>query len=261
MLSGYNYTSTPTVQITDPTGTGAAATASISGGAVTAIAVTSGGSGYSSTPTITLTGPAVGQSDIGSCTMPSTTQVTVTSANAKANWPADYWDYSPTGHQGVIVLPPDTITDYTQLFTARIIANTRHPRRHQYFDHRQPRPRDHLQQLPDLRHGRRGQLRLPPLPGHQCQIAAQMTNYFPYPVAYRNSDGTAATLTSTPVGTVFYSPSGSPPYEQSPIGVECDAESGTILTARPTALVFDADGVTPTPADDVQAFVPVNTGC
>ena len=87
-----------------------------------------------------------------------------------------------------------------------------------------------------------------------------MTNDFPYPVAYRNSDGTAATLTSTPAGTVFYSQSGSPPYEQSSIGVVCDAESGTILTARPTALVFSADGVTPTPVDDVQAFVPVNTG-
>ena len=93
-----------------------------------------------------------------------------------------------------------------------------------------------------------------------AQVAAQMTNYFPYPVAYRNSDGTAATLTSTPAGTVFYSQSGSPPYEQSPIGVECDAESGTILTARPTALVFSADDVTPTPVDDFQAFVPVNTG-
>jgi hypothetical protein len=42
--------------------------------------------------------------------------------------------------------------------------------------------------------------------------------------------------------------------------VECDAESGTILTARPTALVFSADGVTPTPVDEFQAFVPVNTG-
>src|SRR5262249_5573502 len=91
-------------------------------------------------------------------------------------------------------------------------------------------------------------------------IAAQMTNHFPYPVAYRNSDGTAATLTSYPAGTVFYSPTGSAPYEQSYIGVECDAESGTILTARPTALVFSPDGVSPTPVNDFQAFVPVNTG-
>ena len=63
-----------------------------------------------------------------------------------------------------------------------------------------------------------------------------------------------------PAGTVFYSQSGSAPYEQSSIGVECDAESGTILTARPTALVFSSDGVTPTPVNDFQAFVPVNTG-
>ena len=41
-----------------------------------------------------------------------------------------------------------------------------------------------------------------------AEVAAQMTNFFPYPVAYRNSDGTSATLTSTPAGTVFYSPSG-----------------------------------------------------
>src|SRR6202035_4278754 len=57
-------------------------------------------------------------------TMPRPTQVTVTSANAKANWPAVYWDYSSTGHQGVIVLRSDAISDYTQFFTARIIANT-----------------------------------------------------------------------------------------------------------------------------------------
>ena len=260
-LSGYNYTSAPTVQITDPTGTGAAATASISGGAVTAITVTHGGSGYSSTPTVTLTGPAVGQSDIGSCTMPSTTQVTVTSANARANWPADYWDYSPTGHQGVIVLRSDTITDYTQFFTARIIANTAlAPGGTSTLTIDSPAPATTYNgyQIYGTAGGasyvyRRYQVT-------NAEIAAQMTNTFPYPVAYRNSDGTAATLTSSPAGTVFYSQSGSPPYQQSSIGVECDAESGTILTARPTALVFSADGVTPAPVNDFQAFVPVNSG-
>jgi hypothetical protein len=261
VLSGYGYSAAPTVQITDPTGTGATATASISGGGVSGITVTAGGSGYSSTPTVTLTGPAVGQSDIGSCTLPSTTQVTVTSTNAKANWPANYWDYSPTGHQGVIVLRSDTITGYTQLFTARIIANTAlSPGGTSTLTIDSPAPATtyNSYQIYGTAGGasfvyRRYQVT-------NAAIAAQMTNYFPYPVAYRNSDGTSATLTSTPAGTVFYSPSGSPPYEQSSIGVECDAESGTILTSRPTALVFSADGVTPTPVDDFQAFVPVNTG-
>ena len=117
-LAGYGYASAPTVLITDSTGSGAAYTASISGGVVTAFNEGSGGSSYSSSPIITVTGPAVGQSDIGTCTCPSTTQVNVTSANAAANWAADYWDYSPTGHQGVITLRADTISGITQNFTA-----------------------------------------------------------------------------------------------------------------------------------------------
>lgn len=261
VLSGYNYASAPTVQITDVTGSGATATASISGGVVTGITVTAGGTGYSSAPTVTLTGPAVGQSDIGSCTMPSTTQVTVTSTNAKANWPANYWDYSPTGHQGVVVLRSDSITDYTQFFTARIIANTAlSPGGTSTLTIDSPAPAItyNSYQIYGEAGGasyvyRRYQVT-------NAEIAAQMTNLFPYPVAYRNSDGTSATLTSSPAGSVFFSPSGSAPYEQSSIGIECDAESGTILTARPTALVFSADGVTPTPVDDFQAFIPVNTG-
>jgi hypothetical protein len=87
-----------------------------------------------------------------------------------------------------------------------------------------------------------------------------LANYFPYPVAYRNSDGTSASLVSTPCGTVFYSPSASPPYQQSGIGVSVDPTSGTVLTARPTALVFSPDEVTSTPVNDFQAFLPVHVG-
>ena len=242
-------------------GGGTRGTACVSGGAVTAMTVTHGGSGYSSTPTITLTGPAVGQSDIGSCTMPSTTQVSVTSANPRANWPANYWDYSPTGHQGVIVLRSDTITDYTQFFTARIIANTALAAGGSStltIDSPAPATTYNSYQIYGTAGGASFVYRRYKVTN--AEIAAQMTNHFPYPVAYRNSDGTAATLTSYPAGTVFYSQSGSTPYAQSSIGVECDAQSGTILAARPTALVFSADGVTPAPVNDVQAFVPVNTG-
>ena len=85
-------------------------------------------------------------------------------------------------------------------------------------------------------------------------IAAQLANYFPYPVAYRNSDGTSATLVSTPCGTVFDG------LEQSGIGIAVDPTAGTILAAKPTALVFSADGVTPNPVTNFQVFVPVNTG-
>ena len=134
-------------------------------------------------------------------------------SDAKANWLADYWDYSPTGHQGVIVLRSDTITDYTQLFTARIIASTALAPGGTCtltIDSPAPAITYNSYQIYGTAGGasfvyRRYQVT-------NAAIAAQMTNYFPYPVAYRNSDGTAATLTSTPAGTAFYSPSGSPPY-------------------------------------------------
>ena len=53
---GTGYTSAPTISITGGGGTGATATATVSGGEVTAIIITSGGTGYTSAPTISITG-------------------------------------------------------------------------------------------------------------------------------------------------------------------------------------------------------------
>jgi autotransporter-associated beta strand protein len=53
---GTNYSTAPTVAITGGGGTGATATATVSGGAVTAITVTAAGSGFTSEPTIAFTG-------------------------------------------------------------------------------------------------------------------------------------------------------------------------------------------------------------
>ena len=55
---GTGYTTAPTVAITGGGGTGATATAIISGGAVTGFNITNPGAGYTSTPTIALTGGA-----------------------------------------------------------------------------------------------------------------------------------------------------------------------------------------------------------
>jgi hypothetical protein len=53
---GSGYTN-PTVTITDPTGTRATATATVSGGKITALTITHFGTGYSANPTITITDP------------------------------------------------------------------------------------------------------------------------------------------------------------------------------------------------------------
>ncbi len=260
---GYGYgTTAPTVSISGGGGSGATATATLTGGKVTSISVGAAGSGYTSAPSVLLTSPGgVGQQDVGTCTMSSTTSVTVTSADAKAAWTADYWDQTDAGRHGVLVLRSDVISGYTQTFTARVTANTSLSAGGTStltLDTPAPATSYNSYQLYGLSGGASVVYRRYKVTN--AQIAAQMTNSFPYPVAYRNSDGTAATLTSTPVGTVFYAPWGSAPYEQSGIGIRCDPTSGTILTAKPTALVFSADGQTPVPVDDFQVFIPVNTG-
>jgi hypothetical protein len=55
---GTGYTSAPTVAITGGGGTGATATATVSAGAVTGFTITNPGSGYTSPPTVALTGGA-----------------------------------------------------------------------------------------------------------------------------------------------------------------------------------------------------------
>ena len=56
-MPGNGYTAAPAVTITDATGTGATAVATVSFGNVTSIQVTNGGSGYSQNPTVTIAPP------------------------------------------------------------------------------------------------------------------------------------------------------------------------------------------------------------
>jgi hypothetical protein len=55
---GTGYTTAPTVAITGGGGTGATATATISGGAVTGVTITNPGTGYTGTPTVAFSGGA-----------------------------------------------------------------------------------------------------------------------------------------------------------------------------------------------------------
>jgi hypothetical protein len=254
-FGGYNYASAPTVLITDATGTGATATATISSGVVTGFTVTAGGSGYSASPTVTVTGPAVGQQVIGTCTMPSTTSVVIHSADASTNFPANWWDFTATGHSGNVVLRSDVISGVQQTFTARVIANTSMAAGGtSTLTLDQPAPATSYTSFQLFGTSGGASLVYRRYKVTDAQVAARLGNYFPHPMAHRNSDGTAAQLTSTPVGTVFLG------GQQSGIGISLDPVSGTITTAKPTALVFSADGITPVPVDNVQAFVPVFSG-
>jgi len=66
---GKGYTSAPTIEITDGTGTGAAATAHLTGDTVTSVTIDNGGSGYSANPTITFRGGGATSHAIGKATV------------------------------------------------------------------------------------------------------------------------------------------------------------------------------------------------
>ena len=261
-FAGYGYSSAPTVTVSGGGGSGATATAAESGGVVTGFTVTAAGSGFTSVPSVLVTPPGgVGQTDQGTCTCPSTTTVTVTSTNTKASWAANYWDQTITGHHGVLILRSDVLTDYTQMQQVRVTANTALTAGGTStltIDTPLPATSYTAYQLYGTAGGASNVYRLYSVTN--SDIAGRLGNYFPYPMAYRNSNGTSATLVSTPAGTVFYSAAGTAPYEQSGIGIAVDPSSGTILTSKPTALVFSADGMTAVPVDDLQVFLPVHVG-
>src|SRR4051812_21515537 len=249
--TGHGYTAAPTVTISGGGGTGATATAAITSGAVSSYTVTAAGSGYTSVPTVVVSPPGgTGQYDQGTCTCPSTTTVTVTSSNAKATWAANDWDQTDTGRHGAIILRSDIITGYTQTYSARVVSNTSLSAGGTStltLDTALPATTYTAYQLYGTAGGASNVYRRYKVTN--ANVATRLANYFPYPVAYRNSDGTAATLVSGPMGTVFYSAAGSAPYQQSGIGVAVDPASGHIITSKPTALVFSADGITPVPAN------------
>ena len=197
--------------------------------------------------------------DQGSCTCSSTTAVVITSQNTALTLTADQLDQTSTGQHAVLTVYCDTIANLQQMFSARVIANTAMTAGGTStltLDRALPATTYNSYRLYAL--SELGNVVWRRYKVTNSYIAAQMQQFFPYPFAFRNSDGTAAALTTSPVGSVYWSSSGSPPYNQSSIGVQIDPVSGTITTVSPTALVYGGGVVTP--PTDVQVFLPVANG-
>lgn len=260
---GYGYTSAPPVTLVG-VGTGATATATLTGDKVTGYTVTAGGTGYTGPPTVVVGPPGgVGQYDQGSCACPNTTTVRVTSSNGTFKWSADYWDQTDAGHHGVVVVSSDVVTGVSQNFSARVIANTA----------LSPGGTSDLTLDTPLPSTNYGSYQLFGTSGGASVVwrrykvvdaatGAAMQPHFPYPVAFRNSDGTAATLTSSPKATVFHSRvgNGTAPFQGTPVGFTIDPASSHVLLNIPSAMVYTTDGKTPVIPDDVQAFLAVANG-
>jgi hypothetical protein len=200
--------------------------------------------------------PGVGNGqDYGTCSCPNTATVRVHSSFPSYQWPADFWDQTDSGHKGTIVLSSDVIPGYTQKWTARVIGNTAlSPGGTSDLTIDNPLPALTYTSYQLYGMGGAGVVwRRYKLTN--AALGAALQNYFPLAVAFRNSDGTAATLTTTPTGTIV-----STQGVAVPMGLSVDPTSGTITFNKPTGLVFSSNGTTVVAPADVQAFLAVAGG-
>jgi hypothetical protein len=199
--------------------------------------------------------------DTGSCTCPSTTTIVVTSANTAMTWASNA--LSQANGLGSVTLYADVITGIDQIFQARVVSNTALTAGGTStltLDTPMPALTYNAYQLFALAIG-------PNIVGRKYKvtnaaIAAAMLNYFPYPVAYTNYLGTAADLTSTPIGTVMWGAFGgtSPPYNTGLDGVTIDPVNGFVYLAKPAQVVVNGLNTPVQFPANVQVFLPVATG-
>jgi hypothetical protein len=199
--------------------------------------------------------------DLGTCTCPSTTTVTVTSSDPAMEWGVDA--LSQANLLGTVILYADVITGVEQLWQARIVSNTAlTPGGSSILtlDVVLPALTYNAYKIYALTAGENVVGRKYKV--SNAAIGAAMQLYFPYPFAYVNSSGDAASLTSTPIGTVMWGAFGgtTPPYNTGMDGVTIDAVNGIIYLDKPSQVVVNGLN-TPTqwPAN-VEVFVPVAIG-
>lgn len=120
---GKGYTSTPTITITDPTGTGAVASATVdlTAGTVTAVTVDNPGSGYSANPVITFTGGGATSQAIGVAEVdPVTGQITAIMLTGADYYEIELGQFTQKMHSD---LPPTTLRGYRQINTTTEASN------------------------------------------------------------------------------------------------------------------------------------------
>lgn len=221
-------------------GTGAAGTMTTdSSGQYTSHSITSGGSGYSSAPTVTAPPPPIPNRDEGTCTCPSTTEVTVTSGDSKRTWPANYWDHSSTGRQGYLLLTYDVGTNIESKFSARIIS---HPALAAggtctlTIEGALPATTYNRYTIVGLAGGDSDVWRKYEVTN--ANYVGKLMKYFPRPVPRLFADGSSATMTSVPAGFVQYSSSGSKPFQEACIGIDVLPTQDGFRTQVPTVVPF-----------------------
>jgi hypothetical protein len=223
--------------------------------------------------------------DNGTCTCPSTTTVTVTSANASQTWASNYWDAShhegtvflayssgttvtvtsanasqtwasnywdASHHEGTVFLAYSSGTTITTYATRGVTANTSlsaggtstltvdRALPHLLYDH---------YVLTGSVGGASAVWCVYQLPSW---AAAKVAPQASWASNYRAPGAASGMLTSTALGSVLWSSSGSPPYSSYTVGVAVDPVTGYVHFTTPTYVT--AGNKTPS---EVRALVPI----
>ena len=200
-----------------------------------------------------------GGQDQGSCTCPSTTQVVITSSNTALTLAVDQLDQTSTGLHAILTVTQQIGAGSSQMFSTAVIANTAMTAGgSSTLTVAAPLPSTAYTSYFLTFSNLAGNVVWRRYLAVDPAIGAALQNYFPYPFAYRNYDGTAAAMTSAATGMVLWSASGAAPYTESDFSVTVDPSTGTISFPRPTSLVYGGGVVTP--PSNIMVFVPVASG-
>lgn len=192
----------------------------------------------------------------GTCSCTDTLNVVVNPTDNTQIWDADAWDQTSTGLLGTIHLEYTSGAGLTWFVSRRIVSNgalTAGGTCTVTVDRALPATNYNRFKIYGLSSGQSLVYRKYLVT--DSDIAAAMTRQFTYPQAWVGANGDVATMTSEPIGSVLYSDSGSPPYQEWPIQFTFDASSGNIIFAQDLRRLIG--GFEPS---DVRALIAVNKG-
>ncbi len=192
----------------------------------------------------------------GTCTCTDTLDVVVHATDAAQVWGADDWDQTATGHQGVIDLYASGGAGLVQWISRRVASNAAHTAgssSNVVLDMALPATNYDSYKLYGVSNGLGWCWKRYTVVN--TDVAHAMTRQLTYPAPWVGANGGIAVMTSYPMGSVCWSSSGSPPFEERPASFTFDPTAGTITFLQPTFVT--AGYHVPS---DVRALLAVNTG-
>jgi hypothetical protein len=191
----------------------------------------------------------------GTCTCTDTLNIVLTPADTTQRWVANYWDQTSTGHQGSLYLTYSVGTGINQFVTRRIVANTANTAGTSSVTVDIPLPATNYDKFTLYGISSGKSLVYRKYKVVDATQAAALAQQFTYPQPFTLASGGMATMTSYPMGSVCYSPSGNPPWQTEQPGYFTSITSPNIVFQLPT---YNAAGFHI--PSDVRALLAIYTG-